>query len=363
MASKSKDLGHEAPTSLLLTLIRSQFLTTPRRAPAPTDLTGQVAIITGASSGIGLHAARHLLSLNLSHLILAVRNQAKGHAAAARLRGSYPDARVEVWLLEMTSYDSILAFVRRCETELNRLDITILNAGLMHLEFVRSDTGHEEILQVNYLSTFLLAILMLPVCKDKGRRDGKAGRMTIVSSGTALFAKLPNRDARPFLASFDNTDAYPFHPPGRYFDSKMLGHMFFVRMLEYLSPEEVVVNLVEPGMVKGTGLHRDAKGMVGWVLAAWKGFWGRTLDDGAWAYVDAAVVKGGESHGCFLMDWRVHPFAKFVYQPENKDVMDALWDETLAEFEFAGVREILAASKKRKEAPSAQGVDEENIGE
>ncbi|KAB5542962.1 hypothetical protein GE09DRAFT_1134084 [Coniochaeta sp. 2T2.1] len=259
----------------------------------------------------------------------------------------------------MTSYDSILAFVKRCETDLNRLDIAILNAGLMHLEFVKSETGHEEIMQVNYLSTFLLAILMLPACKAKAP-GGTPGRLTIVSSGTALFAKLPNRDMRPFLKSFDDTDKYSFHPPERYFNSKMLGHMFFVRLLKYLNPEEVVVNLVEPGMVKGTGLHRDAKGMVGWVLAAWKGFWGRTLDDGAWAYIDAAVVKGRESHGCFLMDWRVHPFARFVYQPEAKDVMDALWEETLAEFEFAGVREILEASKKRRGAARKDQGDDWN---
>ena len=39
-----------------------------------------------------------------------------------------------------------------------------------------------------------------------------------------------------------------------------------------------------------------------------------------------------------------------MYQPEAKDVMNVLWEETLAEFEFAGVREILEASKKRRDA-------------
>jgi NAD(P)-dependent dehydrogenase (short-subunit alcohol dehydrogenase family) len=306
MASKSLELGDEAPTSLLLSLIKSQLLTRTRQAPADTDLSGQVAIITGGNSGIGYHAARHLLSLKLSHLILAVRNREKGESAAAKLRTDYPNTKVEVWHLEMTSYPSIQAFCRRVEAELPRLDITILNAGLIHLEFTTSETGHEEILQVNYLSTFLLAILMLPICESKAPA-GKPGRLTIVSSGTALFAKLSNRDKRPFLASFDDPKIYPFDPPDRYFSSKMLGHLFFVHMLEYLNADDVVVNLVEPGMVKGTDLHRDAKGLVSWVLAAWKGFWGRTLDDGAWMYVDAAVVQGKESHGCFLMDWVIHP--------------------------------------------------------
>ncbi|OIW25244.1 putative short-chain dehydrogenase/reductase family protein [Coniochaeta ligniaria NRRL 30616] len=316
MASKSMELGDEAPTSLLWALIKSQILTRTQRAPADTNLTGQVAIITGASE-----------------------------SAADKLRADYPDAKLEVWHLEMTSYPSIQAFCRRVEAELPRLDITILNAGLMHLEFTTCETGHEEILQVNYLSTFLMAILMLPICKSKAP-SGTPGRLTIVSSGTALFAKLSNRDKRPFLASFDDPDIYPFDPPDRYFSSKALGHLFFVRMLEYLNADDVVVNLVEPGMVKGTGLHRDAKGLIGLVLAAWKGLWGRTLDDGAWMYVDAAVVKGKESHGCFVMDWKIHPFARLVYLPEGKDVMDVLWEETLAEFEFVGARQILEAFKK-----------------
>jgi len=306
MASKSMKLGDEATTSLVWALIKSQYLVKPRRAPVGTDLSGQVAIITGASSGLGYQAAHHLLSLKLSHLIVAVRNQEKGDSAAAKLRADFPTAKIEVWLLEMTSYPSIQAFCRRAEAELPRLDITILNSGLMHLKFTKSETGHEEILQVNYLSTFLLAILMLPICKSKAP-PGRPGRLTIVSSGTALFAKLSNRDKRPFLASFDDPEIFPFDPPDRYFSSKMLGHLFFVRMLEYLNADDVIVNLVEPGMVKGTGLQRDAKGIIGWVLGAWTSFWGRSVDDGAWMYVDAAVVKGKESHGCFLMDWEIHP--------------------------------------------------------
>jgi NAD(P)-dependent dehydrogenase (short-subunit alcohol dehydrogenase family) len=306
MMSKSLELGDRAPTSFLLTVFKSQLLPRPSGPPADTGLTGQVAIITGANSGIGYQASRHFLSLGLAHLILAVRSQERGESAATKLRTDYPDAKIEVWLLEMDSYPSIQAFCRRADAELARLDITILNAGIMPLEFTKSETGHEEMLQVNYLSTFLLAILMLPICKSKAPL-GAPGRLTIVSSGTALFAKLSNRDERPFLASFDDPITYPFNPQDRYFSSKALGHLFFVRMLEYLNADDVIVNLVEPGMIKGTNLHRDAKGAIEWVLAAWKGLLGRTLDDGAWTYVDAAVVKGKESHGCFIMDCAIHP--------------------------------------------------------
>lgn len=83
----------------------------------------------------------------------------------------------------MTSYESIQAFAARAESELTRLDISILNAGMTAVDHkLVTGTGHERVIQVNYLSTFLLAILMLPIAKDKAF-GGRPGRMTIVGSG------------------------------------------------------------------------------------------------------------------------------------------------------------------------------------
>ncbi|OKL57911.1 hypothetical protein UA08_06444 [Talaromyces atroroseus] len=345
MPSKSIQLGHEAGTSLFSSFVKSQFLTRSQRAPEDTNLTGQVAIITGGSSGLGYYCARHLLSLKLSCLILAVRSVEKGKSVAEKFLLDYPTAKVEVWHLEMTSYNSIQAFCRRVQADLPRLDITILNAGAIKGEFGLCSTGHEEVIQVNYLSTFLLAILMLPMAKDKAPL-GTPGRLTIVSSGVALWAKMPNRNERPLLSSFDDTKVLPWDPVERYFSSKMLGHLFFVRMLEYLNADDVIVNMVEPGMCKGSELHRDVTGGAGIFLDIYKGLTGRKPENGAWTYVDACVVKGKESHGCFCMDWKIHPFTKLVYLPEGKPIMDILWEDTMAELEFAGARQILEKCKR-----------------
>jgi hypothetical protein len=78
--------------------------------------------------------------------------------------------------------------------------------------------------------------------------------------------------------------------------------------LGYVDPKDVIANIVDPGYCKGSGLHRDAKGLMGLVLSLSKKLTGRTLDEGAWAYVDAAVVKGEESSGCFVMDWEIRPY-------------------------------------------------------
>jgi NAD(P)-dependent dehydrogenase (short-subunit alcohol dehydrogenase family) len=317
---ESKSLAIRPTKSAGSIFLKSQFCTKPQRlALTPsTSLAGKTALITGGSTGLGYHAAHHLLSLNLSRLILAVRTPAKGEKAAAELRAKYPSATVEVWELEMGDYESILAFARRVEGEFSntaeadgaakkRLDIAILNAGMISVQFALNEkTGHCEMVQVNYLGTFLLAMLLLPVLRD--REGKKAGRLTIVNSGGVYAAKLATRHKRPLLASFDNLEAQPFDAMEWYFNTKILGQLFTVRLLDYLPPaEEVVVNLVDPGFCKGSELHREGKGLLAAALAVGKTLTARTLEDGAWTYVDAAVVKGKESHGCFVMDWDIRP--------------------------------------------------------
>jgi NAD(P)-dependent dehydrogenase (short-subunit alcohol dehydrogenase family) len=106
----------------------------------------------------------------------------------------------------MSSYQSIRAFTRKADRELTRLDIVILNAGIIKQEFgIVEETGHEEVLQVIYLSTVLLSILILPILKMESP-SGTPGRLTIVGSGVALNAKFPNRDEVPLLKSFDRQE-------------------------------------------------------------------------------------------------------------------------------------------------------------
>ncbi|KUJ15198.1 NAD(P)-binding protein [Mollisia scopiformis] len=322
--------------------LKSQFCGKPKWAPKTTDLSGKVAIITGANTGLGFHSSRQLLSFKLAHLIVAVRSVTKGEEAASKLRKQYPKAKIEVWELEMGSYESIQSFARRAAA-LPRLDIAILNAGLARMEFVtNAKTGHEEVMQINYLSTMLLAILLLPTLKAKST----AGRLTIVNSGTSYRATFLNRNEIPLLPSFDKVEG--FVPDQRYACSKLLGHLFFVRLVDYISADDVVVNLVDPGLCKGSGLNREAQGVFGVVVAIGERLLGRNLEVGASTYVDAAILKGQESHGCFVMDWDIKPFANMVYESEGQPVIDRLWDETLKELDFAGVRGILEDMRNRK---------------
>ena len=205
----------------------------------------------------------------------------------------------------MSSYNSIQAFVRRAETELPRLNIVVLNAGLGRLKFgTVSSTGHEEIIQVNHLSTALLMILMLPVLKAKSL-EGRPGRLTIINSVMAYTAKFNNKNETPLLPSLD--DPKMFNPGEYYGISKLLGQIILWKLVDYVSSADVIVNMVDPGWIRGTGLARDLPAPIAVILKGVMAVSAKSVFDGAAAYIDAAVMRGSESHGCFIMGWEIQP--------------------------------------------------------
>lgn len=92
--------------------LRSLFVTAVPPPKGPR-LDG---IITGGDSGIGLECAPVLLSLQLSTLIITSQDVDKSGDVAVSLGKTYPAAHIEVWSLEMSSYDSIQALVERCRS-------------------------------------------------------------------------------------------------------------------------------------------------------------------------------------------------------------------------------------------------------
>lgn len=287
---------------------KSQLFTKAKWPPQTTNLDGQVALVTGSSSGLGLEASRQLLSFGLSRLIIAVRSLAKGEKAALELRLQYPSADIQVWLLEMESYESIQTLARQADAELPRLDIVILNAGVQAADFrVVPSTGHEQLIQVNYISTMLLAILFLPVLKNKSPQ-GFPGRLTIISSGTARAATLTHyKKDTDLLSGFDDINVLPWNAVSRYAVSKLLGHLFLINLVRYVDADDVVVNLADPGLVKDTNLQGFITGPIAAFFYTMKAVLGRDLSVGASTYIDAAVVKGTESHGCFVNNWEIMP--------------------------------------------------------
>ncbi|KAI8965122.1 hypothetical protein F5Y11DRAFT_36722 [Daldinia sp. FL1419] len=114
--------------------------------PLPDDirLDGLTAVVTGANVGLGFEATKELVSHGLSRLILAVRDLSKGEATKIDISRDAPGCEILIWHLDEESWEGMVAFAKRANMELDRLDIVLLNVELKRLEFTRSPTGHNR---------------------------------------------------------------------------------------------------------------------------------------------------------------------------------------------------------------------------
>ncbi|MDK1119293.1 MAG: oxidoreductase [Anaerolineae bacterium] len=119
------------------------------------DLTGKVAIVTGANSGIGYEAALALAKKG-AHVVLASRSIAKAEAAQHGLSGSS-----EVAQLDLASLASVRAFAKSFKAKHNKLDILINNAGVMAIPKRQTEDGFEMQFGTNHLGHFALTGLLL----------------------------------------------------------------------------------------------------------------------------------------------------------------------------------------------------------
>ncbi|KAK5747182.1 hypothetical protein LTR17_000317 [Elasticomyces elasticus] len=322
--------------------VEALFKTKPLPPPPSTTFAGQTAIITGSNQGLGLRCSEIMLEHHLNHLIMAVRSIDKGEKAASLLRKAHPSAKIDVWALDMLSYESVQSFAQRVE-QLQRLDVAILNAGYWEMGswHIEPSTGHETTVQVNYISTALLAILLLPIMKRSSQASQRPGRLSIISSGLAMAAKFENANEVPLIPSFDRLGAFSVGAgQERYSTTKAMVCMLVYKLSQFITADQVIVNAVDPGFTKGTALLRGAKGLMKIGVAAANAT-ARTIDQGTWCYIDGIVTKGKESHGSYLTNWRVNSFPSLMYTPKGKQTTERLWEETLQELDFAGVRSVM----------------------
>ena len=179
----------------------SQFFVTP---PYPTqDLINQTIVVTGSNAGLGLEAARHFTRLNAEKVILAVRTQSKGEEAKKSIEESTgKKGVVEVWLLDLSSYESVEAFAARLNG-LQRLDALVENAGIATSTYKVTE-DNESTITTNVVSTFLLALLTLPKLRETAARFNVTPRLAIISSEIHHQSNLPEK-AKPSI--FDTINA------------------------------------------------------------------------------------------------------------------------------------------------------------
>jgi NAD(P)-dependent dehydrogenase (short-subunit alcohol dehydrogenase family) len=124
------------------------------------DLSGKVAIVTGANSGIGYETARALAHKG-AHIVMACRNLEKATVAAEQIRGEDPAGTVDVMELDLGDLDSVHRFAAAFQDRFARLDLLINNAGIMMPPYGKTAQGFETQFGVNHLGHFALTGLLL----------------------------------------------------------------------------------------------------------------------------------------------------------------------------------------------------------
>jgi NAD(P)-dependent dehydrogenase (short-subunit alcohol dehydrogenase family) len=235
-------------------VFKNKWITPP--APVNADYTGQNIIVTGATSGIGEEAAYKFAALGASKVFIAARDLKKGEKTKAALEGRlHGSSQLEVWELDMMSYESVVAFAQRAQS-LEHLDILVLNAGTRRTTFSESSHGWEEDLQVNTLSTTLLALLLLPKLKESKQVTGRTPILEFVNSGLHQNAVVPQeiRNKPNVLEHYNQKEQ--FAEGNQYKFSKVFLMYATTCLADKISSGDMVITSICPGWVY-TNLGRD----------------------------------------------------------------------------------------------------------
>ncbi|KAL8141631.1 hypothetical protein V2J09_014663 [Rumex salicifolius] len=148
---------------------------------------GLTAIVTGASSGIGVETTR-VLALRGVHVVMAVRNMEAGREVKEEILKEIPNAKVDVLELDLSSMDSVRKFASEYNSSEWPLNLLINNAGVMCTPFKLSKDSIELQFATNHLGHFLLTNLLLDTMKRTAQESNVEGRIVIVSSKAHTWA-------------------------------------------------------------------------------------------------------------------------------------------------------------------------------
>ncbi|WP_218221907.1 SDR family NAD(P)-dependent oxidoreductase [Nesterenkonia sp. Act20] len=202
------------------------------------DLRGRSAVVTGASSGIGVETARALARAG-AHVVLAVRDVAAGRRAAEDMALTDPGASLEVRFLDLADLASVEAFTKSWSSPLHLL---VNNAGIMMTPELRTSRGWELQFATNHLGHFALALGLHPALVDAG-----GARIVSVSSSGHGMSNIVYEDLfferRPYDAGL------------AYGQSKTANVLFAVEASRRWASEGITANAVMPGGI-WTNLQR-----------------------------------------------------------------------------------------------------------
>ena len=262
---------------------RRLFEWTPLQA---LGLDGKVAIVTGATSGLGRTAAESIAKLG-GHVCIVGRDPERTDRARSEISAAAGSA-VEADVADLSSLAETAAFAARFAEDHDRLDVLVLNAGALTHEYTVTAEGNELTLATHVLSPFLLTRALRPLLEASA-----PSRVIVVASGGMYTESLDVDALDPEPAAYDGTKTY-----ARCKRAQVVLAEEWTR--DFLLDTGIAVNAMHPGWADTPGLRTALPGftrVLGRLL--------RTPEEGADTIVWlAAAQEAADSSGLFFLDRR-----------------------------------------------------------
>lgn len=282
------------------------------------NVKGKYIIITGATSGIGLAAAKELAARG-ANLGIVARNQAKANEVASQIRDlTHGLTSVDTFLADMSSQASIRQAAEDILTRCPKIDMLINNAGAMFMSRQLTADGVEMTWAVNHLAPFLLTTLLL----DRLKQNENARVITTASHGH----KMARQGIHFEDISAKRLYRFPHYwlggPTLRYAETKLANILFTSQLAKRLEGTGVTAYCFDPGLV-ATNFNQNNGWVARLTMSVMRRF-SRTTEKGAETLVwlaDSIEVSG--QSGLYYADMKPQTPA---VPGQGRSVAERLWE-------------------------------------
>jgi NAD(P)-dependent dehydrogenase (short-subunit alcohol dehydrogenase family) len=267
------------------------------------------AVITGATSGIGLATAKKMAQQGIITLGIG-RDAGRCEAARQTILDAFPQAKVEYLLCDLSSQSQIRKLAQEITTRYESLDILINAAGAVSSYFMTSEDGIEMQLAVDHLAPFLLTHELLPLLMKSSM-----GRVVTVSSGSHYGAKLNFNDLQMRKR---------YSCLGQYKHVKLCNVIFTAELNRRLGAQSTVKAFAaHPGLVRTEIGLKDTSGIE-------KLVWKLRMKSGVDPSVPAETIYYLATEHSLLSSHDIYWYNKEPKQPNpyalRKDAAKQLWE-------------------------------------
>ncbi len=289
------------------------------------DLSGRVAVVTGANGGLGLASAKALAGKN-AHVIMAVRNLSKAADAHDEILAAHPKASLEIVELDLGSLASVESAAKQISEKHDQIHILMCNAGVMALPQGTTEDGFDTQMGINVLGHWALISHLLPIIVTT------PGSRVVTLSSTAQHTGRAINPADPHMREkFDEWRMYG--------QTKLAMRHLAVGLQEQFDKAGVDAKALsaQPGLTNSdlqttTHAHGSA-GLLGSLSVKWVNATGMSTDRGALSQLRAATdpdAPGGGFYGP-LFATNGPPVRKPLVRPGSDEAVKVLWQVAEAE--------------------------------